>query len=160
MQITLYLTDWASPDATTELPADPDAAARGRNGWFCPHQIAIWRGEQVQLAVRSRRMGENAPIQLHISRPAAHALAGALLAAAADPVTRQDDLLTVLVEVEWHSDYRGGDYDDTGELTIVDVPVSPRAYVTDALVDAAFQQSTGQDPIHIIRWVEVEESPG
>jgi hypothetical protein len=84
MQITLYLTDWASPDATTELPADPDAAARGRNGWFCPHQIAIWRGEQVQLAVRSRRIGENAPIQLHISRPAAHALGGALLAAAAD----------------------------------------------------------------------------
>ena len=109
-------------------------------------------------------MGENAPIQLHISRPAAHALAGALLAAAADPAgaeARQDEFATVLsVEVEWHSDYRGGDYDDTGELTIIDVPVSPGAYVTDALVDAAFQQATGQDPIHIIRWVEVEESPG
>ena len=88
MQIQLYLTDWASPDATTELPADPGAAARGRNGWFCPHQIAIWRGDQIQLAVRSRRMGENAPIQLHISRPAAHALGGALLAAAADPARR------------------------------------------------------------------------
>ena len=74
MQIQLYLTDWASPDATTELPADPDAAARGRNGWFVPQQITIWRGEQIQLAVRSRRLGENAPIQLQISRPAAHAL--------------------------------------------------------------------------------------
>jgi len=84
VQITLHLTDWASPDATADLPGDPAAAARGRNGWFVPQQILVWRGEQVQLAVRSRRMGASAPVQLHLSRPAAQALGRALLAAAAD----------------------------------------------------------------------------
>lgn len=164
MQIQLYLTDWTSPDATTELPADPDAAARGRNGWFVPRLIAIWRGEQIQLVVRSRRMGENAPIQLRISRPAAHALGGALLAAAVDPagaeVSPAEPAALVPVEVEWHPEYRGGDYDDTGELSVIDVFVSPGAYVTDALVDAAFKAATGQDPIRIIRWVEVSEPLG
>lgn len=160
MQIELYLTDPATPDATTELPVDRDAAARGRNGWFRPRQIVIWRDDRIWLAVRSRRMGENAPIQLHIARRAAHALGAALLLAAADPVTGADDRLKVPVEVEWHPDYRGGDYDDTGELTIIEVPVRPGAYVTDALVDAAFTQATGQDPLHIIRWVEVEEPVG
>lgn len=160
MQINLYLTNLASPDATTELPDDPDAAARGRNGWFCPRQIAIWRGEQIWVAVRSRRMGENAPIQLQIAPAAAHALGGALLLATADSDTGETDRLTVPVEVEWHADYQGGDYADTGELTVIDVPVGPGAYVTDALVDAAFTQATGQDPLHIIRWVEVEEPVG
>jgi hypothetical protein len=160
MQITLYLTSQASPDATTELPDDPDAAARGRNGWFCPRQIAIWRGEQVWVAVRSRRQGEHAPIQLQIAPPTAHALGGALLLAAADPMTRQADLHTVPVEVEWHRDYLGGDFDDTGELTVVAVPVSPGACLTDVLVDTAFAQAMGQDPIHIIRWIEVEEPVG
>ncbi len=160
MQINLYLTSWASPDATIELPADPGAAARGRNGWFCPRQIAIWRGEQIQLAVRSRRLGENAPIQLHISQAAAHALGGALLAAATAPVGAAVSPAEPAVEVEWHPDYRGGDYDDTGELTVVEVPVGAGAYVTDALVDAAFTAATGQDPIHIIRWIEVTEPPG
>ena len=164
MQIILYFTDWASPDATTDLPADPSAAARGRNGWFCPHQIVIWRGEQIQLAVRSRRMGDSPPICLHLSRPAAHALGAALLTAAADPagaeVSPAKPAVLVQVEVEWHPDYRGGDYDDTGELTVIDVPVGPGAYVTDALVDAAFTQATGQDPLHIIRWGEVTEPVG
>jgi len=160
MQINLYLTNLASPDATTELPDDPAAAARGRNGWFCPRQIAIWRGQQIWVAVRSRRQGEHAPIQLQIAPPTAHALGGALLLAAADPMTREAAPLTVLVEVEWHRDYLGGDYDDTGELTVVEVPVAPGAYATDALVDAAFTQATGQDPIHIIRWIEVEEPVG
>lgn len=160
MQINLYLTSQASPDATTELPDDPDAAARGRNGWFCPRQIAIRRGEQIWVAVRSRRMGENAPIQLQIAPATAHALGGALLLAAANSMTRDADPPTVPVEVEWHRDYLGGDYDDTGELTVVEVPVAPGAYVTDALVYAAFTQATGQDPIHIIRWIEVEEPLG
>ena len=160
MQINLYLTNLASPDATTELPDDPEAAARGRNGWFCPRQIAIWRGEQIWVAVRSRRMGENAPIQLQIAPAAAHALGGALLLATADSDTGETDRLTVPVEVEWHADYQGGDYADTGELTVIDVLVSPGAYVTDALVDAAFKVATGQDPIHIIRWVEVAEPLG
>jgi len=160
MQINLYLTNLASPDATTELPADPDAAARGRNGWFCPRQITIRRGAQVWVAVRSRRMGENAPIQLQIAPAAAHALGGALLLAAADAVTRQADLPTVPVEVEWHRDYAGGDFDDTGELTIVEVPVSPGACLTDALVNAAFTHATGQDAIHIIRWIEAAEPLG
>jgi len=160
MQITLYLTNLASPDATTELPDDPDAAARGRNGWFCPRQIAIWRGEQIWVAVRSRRMGENAPIQLQIAPATAHALGGVLLLAAANSVTRQADLRTVPVEVEWHPDYRGGDFDDTGELTVVEVPVGADGSVTDALVNAAFIQATGQDPIHVIRWVEVAEPVG
>lgn len=160
MQIILYLTSQASPDATTELPDDPHAAARGRNGWFCPRQITIRRGEQVWVAVRSRRMGENAPIQLQIAAATAHALGGALLLAAANSVTRQADLRTVPVEVEWHPDYRGGDFDDTGELTVVEVPVGSDAYLTDDLVNAAFTQATGQDPIHIIRWIEVEEPVG
>ena len=164
MQIQLYLTDWTSPDATTELPADPDAAARGRNGWFVPRQITIWRGTQIQLAVRSRRQGENAPIQLQIARTTAHALGHALLVATADQTGAEaspaDPAAVVPVEVEWHSDYLGGDYDDTGELTVMDVPVGPGAYVTDALVDAAFTAATGQDPIHIIRWVEVTEPLG
>jgi hypothetical protein len=175
MQINLYLTNWASPDATTELPADPDAAARGRNGWFRPRQIAIWRGDQIRLTVRSRRMGDNAPIQLHISATVAHALGNALLAAAADPAGARaspaEPAAVVSVEVEWHPDYRGGDYDpkggqpeglcsDTGELTFIEFPVSPGGYVTDALVYAAFTAATGQDPTHIIRWVEVEESLG
>jgi hypothetical protein len=160
MQINLYLTSLASPDATTELPDDPDTAARGRNGWFCPRQIAIWRGEQVWVAVRSRRMGENAPIQLQIAPATAHALGGALLLAAANSMTRDADPPNVPVEVEWHRDYLGGDYDDTGELIVVEVPVAPGAYVTDALVYAAFTQATGQDSIHIIRWIEVEEPLG
>lgn len=160
MQINLYLTNLASPDATTELPDDPEAAARGRNGWFCPRQIAIWRGEQIWVAVRSRRMGENAPIQLQIAPAAAHALGGALLLATADSTTRQADLGTIPVEVEWHSEYSGGDFDDTGELTIVEVPVGADGCVTDALVNAAFTQVMGQDPIHIIRWIEVEEPLG
>ncbi len=160
MQIILYLTSQVSPDATTELPDDPHAAARGRNGWFCPRQITIWRGEQVWIAVRSRRMGENAPIQLRIAPAAAHALGGALLLATADAATQRGDPVMVTVEVEWHPDYCGGDFDDTGELTVIEVPVSPGAYVTDALVDAAFTAATGQDPIHIIRWIEVEEPVG
>jgi hypothetical protein len=160
MQINLYLTSQASPDATTELPDDPDAAARGRNGWFCPRQIAIRRGERIWVAVRSRRMGEHAPIQLQIAPMTAHALGSALLLAAADPMTRQADLFTVPVEVEWHRDYVGGDFDDTGELTVVEVPVGTDACVTDALVDVAFTQATGQDPIHIIRWIEVDEPIG
>jgi hypothetical protein len=32
--------------------------------------------------------------------------------------------------------------------------------VTHALVAAAFTATTGQDPIHIIRWVEVAELVG
>jgi hypothetical protein len=160
MQIILYLTGQASPDATTELPDDPEATARGRNGWFCPRQIAIRRGEQVWIAVRSRRMGENAPIQLQIGPAAAHALGGALLLAAADSALRQADLRAIPVEVEWHGDYAGGDFDDTGELTVIEFPISPDAYVTDDLVNAAFTQATGQDPIRIIRWVEVEEPVG
>jgi len=159
MQISLYLTRSASPDATSELPDDLHAAARGRNGWFCPRQIAIWRGQQIQLVVRSRRQGEHAPIQLHVSQAVALALAGALWAAATDPagaeVSPAVPAALVPVEVEWHPDYQGGDYDDTGELTIIEVSVSPGAYVTDALVDAAFTTVTGHDPIHIIRWVEV-----
>ena len=75
-------------------------------------------------------------------------------------MARENDLLTVPVEVEWHPDYRSGDYDDTGELTVVEVPVAPGAYVTDALVNVAFTQATGQDPIHIIRWIEIEEPIG
>lgn len=160
MQIILYLTSQVSPDVTTELPDDPHAAARGRNGWFCPRQITVRRGEQVCVAIRSRRMGENAPIQLQIAAVTAHALGGALLLAAANSVTRQADLRTVPVEVEWHLDYRGGDFDDTGELTVVEVAVGSDAYVTDDLVGAAFTQATGQNPIHIIRWIEVEEPLG
>lgn len=160
MQIILYLTSPAAPDTTTELPDDPGAAARGRNGWFRPRQIVIWRGEQIWLAVRSRRMGENAPIQLQIGPAAAHALGGALLLAAADSTTRQADLGTIPVEVEWHSEYSGGDFDDTGELTIVEVPVGADGCVTDALVNAAFTDATGQDPLHIIRWIEITEPIG
>ena len=160
MQIILYHTNPASPDATTELPDDPHAAARGRNGWFRPRQITIWRGEQIWVAVRSRRMGENAPIQLQIAPAAAHALGGALLLAAADAVEQPGDPVMVPVEVEWHADYRGGEFDDTGELTVIEVPVSPGGYVTDARVDAAFTAATGQDPIHIIRWIEAEEPVG
>jgi hypothetical protein len=164
MQIHLHLTGWASPDATAELPDDPAAAARGRNGWFVPQQILVWRGEQVQLAVRSRRMGGSAPVQLHLSWPAAQALGRALLAAAADPagagVSPAEPAALVPVEVEWHPEYRGGDYDDTGELTVIEVAVGPGAYVTDALVAAAFTAMTGQDPIRIIRWVEVAEPVG
>lgn len=160
MHIILYLTHQASPDVTTELPDDPHAAARGRNGWFCPRQITIWRGAQVWIAVRSRRMGEHAPIQLQLAPAAAHALGGALLLAAADAVTRQADLHTVPVEVEWHRDYAGSDFDDTGELIVVAVPVAADGCVTDALVNAAFTAATGQDPRHIIRWIEVAEPLG
>ena len=160
MQIILYLTSTAVPDATTELPDDPNAAARGRNGRFRPRQIIIGRGEQIWVAVRSRRLGENAPIQLEIGPVAAHALGRALLLATADAAEPPGDPVMVPVEVEWHPDYRGGDYDDTGELTVIEVPVSPGAYVTDARVDAAFTAATGQDPIHIIRWIEAEEPIG
>ena len=164
MQITLHLTDLASPDAITELPDDPAAAARGRNGWFVPQQILVWRGAQVQLAVRSRRTGASAPIQLRLSRPAAHALGRALLAAAADTdgaeVPPTEPAARVSVEVEWHPEYWGGDYDDAGELTVIEVAVGPGAYVTDASVAAAFTALTGHAPIHIIRWVEVAEPVG
>ena len=164
MQIIFYHPDGTPSDVVTELPDDPGAAARGRNGWFCPHEITIWRGDQVQLDVRSRRLGESAPIQLHLSRPAAQALGRALLTAVADQAAAEvlpvQPAAVVSVEVEWHPEYRGGDYDDTGELTVIEVPVSPGAYVTDALVDAAFVAATGQDPIHIIRWVEVTEPIG
>ncbi len=159
MQITLYHPNWTSPDSTTQLPAEPDAAARGRNGWFCPRQIILWSGDQVRLEVLSGRQGANAPIELQISPAAAHALGNALLRAAT-PVTPVTPAAVVPVEVEWHPDYRGGDYDDTGELIVLDVPVGPDAYVTDALVDAAFTAATGQEPLHIIRWIEAEEPVG
>ncbi len=83
MQIHIFLDDRVSPAATTELPDDPDALARGRNGWFRPRQITIWRGVRITIAVRSRRQGENAPIHLNLAPDAAHALGSALLLAAA-----------------------------------------------------------------------------
>jgi hypothetical protein len=83
MQIRIFLDDQAAPAASAELPDDPDGLARGRNGWFHPRQITIWRGVRVVVAVRSRRQAENAPIQLHLAPDAAHALGSALLLAAA-----------------------------------------------------------------------------
>ena len=159
MQIHLHLTDWASPDATAELPADPAAAARGRNGWSVPGRSSSGGVTRVQLTVRSRRQGESAPIQLHLSGTTAQALGRALLAAAADPAgagaSPADPAARGSRRSRWHPDYLGGDYDDTGELTVIEVPVGPAADVTDAPVEAAFTAITGQDPIHIIRWVEV-----
>ena len=87
MQIRIFLDDQAAPAASAELPDDPEGLARGRNGWFRPRQIVIWRGVRIVVAVRSRRQGDNAPIQLHLAPDAAHALGSALLlaATAADP---------------------------------------------------------------------------
>lgn len=115
MQIILYLTSQASPDATIELADDAHAVARGRNGWFRPRQIVIRRGEQVWVAVRSRRVGEHAPVQLQIAAATAQALGAALLLAAASSATHQADLHGAPVEVAWHPDQRGGDFDDTGQ---------------------------------------------
>ena len=82
MQIRIFLDDQAAPAASAELSDDPDGLARGRNGWFRPRQITIWRGVRVVVAVRSRRQADNAPIQLHLAPDAAHALGSALLLAA------------------------------------------------------------------------------
>ncbi len=104
MQIHIFLDGRVSPAATTELPDDPDALARGRNGWFHPRQITIWRGVRIVVAVRSRRQGDNAPIQLHLAPDGAHALGRALLAAAADTdrakVPPTEPAARVSVEVE------------------------------------------------------------
>jgi hypothetical protein len=103
MQIHIFLDGRDSPAATTELPDDPDALARGRNGWFRPRQITIWRGVRITIAVRSRRQGENAPIQLNLAPDAAHALGSALLLAAAPA----DGLLangTMLSELPEHTE--------------------------------------------------------
>ena len=80
MQIHIFLDGRVSPAATTELPDDPDTLARGRNGWFRPRQITIWRGVRIMVAVRSRRQGDNAP---HPTAPGARcgARAGQRLAA-------------------------------------------------------------------------------
>ena len=83
MQIHIFLDGRVSPAASTELPDDPDGLARGRNGWFRPWQITIWRGVRITVAVRSRRQGDNAPVQLNLAPDAAHALGSALLLAAA-----------------------------------------------------------------------------
>ena len=106
MQINLHIIDPAYLDSTTELPTDPNAAARGRNGWFCPTQIDVWQCQQIWLSVRSRRQGANAPIQLQISPVAAHALAHALLAATADlaqchdePTWRESDVVDLSAPV-------------------------------------------------------------
>ena len=65
---------------------------------------------------------------------------------------------TTPIEVEWHPDYRGGDWADMGELTVIAVPCrTPRLGVTDAAVNAAFEQQVGQPAACIIRWVEAEE---
>jgi len=82
MQIQIFLDGRVSPAASAELPDDPDGLARGRNGWFRPRQITIWRGVRIMVAVRSRRQGDTAPIQLHLAPAAAHALGSALLLAA------------------------------------------------------------------------------
>lgn len=67
------------------------------------------------------------------------------------------DTATPPIEVEWHPDYRGGDWADMGELTIIAVPCrNPRLGVTDAAVNAAFEQQVGQPAACIIRWVEAE----
>jgi len=83
MQIRIYLDGVTAPVTTTELPDNPGEMARGRNGWFRPRQITIWRGVRIAVAVRSRRQGDNAPLQLHLAPDAAHALGSALLLAAA-----------------------------------------------------------------------------
>ena len=164
MQIQIFLDGRVLPTSSTEMPDDPDELARGRNGWFRPRQITIWRGVRIVVAVRSRRQGDNAPLQLHLAPDAAHALGRALLAAAVDTddvaVPPPEPAARVSVEVEWHPEYWGGDYDDTGELTVIEVTVGPGVYVTDASVAAAFTALTGHNPIHIIRWVEVAEPVG
>ena len=73
--------------------------------------------------------------------------------AAPAAMTRQ-----ALVEVEWHPDYRGGDWDDMGELTLLAVEVGP-AGLTDAVVAAAFQAQLQHDPICIIRWQDASNDP-
>jgi hypothetical protein len=83
MQIHIYLEGLAAPVTSIELPDDPNGLVRGRNGWFRPRQIMIWRGVRITIAVRSRRPGDSAPIQLHLAPAVAHALGSALLLAAA-----------------------------------------------------------------------------
>ncbi len=88
MQIHIFLDGQARPAAAYELPDDPAGRARGRNGWFRPRQITIWRGVRVVVAVSSRRPAGAAPVQLHLAPATAHALGQALLLAAAsdDPM--------------------------------------------------------------------------
>ena len=104
MQIQIFLDGRIAPAASAELTDDPEGLARGRNGWFRPRQITIWRGVRIVVAVRSRRQGDNAPIQLHLAPDAAHALGRALLAAAADTdraeVPPTEPAARVSVEVE------------------------------------------------------------
>ena len=83
MQIHIFFDGQAGPAAAYELPDDPEARARGRNGWFRPRQITIWRGVRVVVAVSSRRPAGAAPVQLHLAPATAHALGQALLLAAA-----------------------------------------------------------------------------
>lgn len=83
MQIHIYLDGVTVPVATAELPDNPGEMARGRNGWFCPRQITIYRGVRIVMGVRSRRQADNAPVQLQLAPDAAHALGSALLLAAA-----------------------------------------------------------------------------
>ena len=82
MHNNLYRTRPAYSRVTTALTSDPQPAARGRNGWFTPTRIDLWQGETIRLLVWSRRVGDYAPIQLHISPEIAHALARRLLVAA------------------------------------------------------------------------------
>ena len=128
---------------------------------IAPRQIAIWRGEQIWVAVRSRRMGENAPFSCRSRRRRRTPWAAPCCWLRPTPRRCQADLGTIPVEVEWHSEYSGGDFDDTGELTIVEVPVgADGSRRPTPLVNAAFTHATGQDAIHIIRWIEAEEPLG
>jgi hypothetical protein len=75
----------AAPVTSIELPDDPNGLVRGRNGWFRPRQIMIWRQSgRICIAIYSRRISENAPIQLQIAPPVARALVTALLGAVAE----------------------------------------------------------------------------
>ncbi len=136
--------------------------ARGRNGWFQPVRAEVCRreaGDSV-VSVTSRRPTWPPPIYLELPDRGAAGLAAALLQELTTdlPVDIPTDTATTPIEIEWHPDYQGGDWADMGELTVIAVPWrNPRLGVTDAAVNAAFEQQVGQPAACIIRWVEAEE---
>jgi len=65
-----------------EIELDGKGWARGRNGYFVPRKVEVFKDvrEQVNLLVFSRQVGKTEPIALRVSRAEASLLGKHLLA--------------------------------------------------------------------------------
>lgn len=57
----------------------------------------------------------------------------------------------MFVQVEYDTKYTGGEYSRVGQLALV-----PTALVREVGVEAAFQRTTGVNPVHIVHYSEDE----